>query len=1012
MSRLTAALSLVGMTAFLSGMQASAATYYCDPGAGSMTNSGSATSPWSSLQAVFASGKTFAAGDTIYLRDGDHGFPVITADNTGDVTITKEAGHDPMVRRIDFSGATHWVLDGIRVYRPDGPLPQPVPLIWPVAPLYADSLVRIANTSSYITVRNCTVYSADDVSAWTADDWNTKAWSGIFMASLSHHLTIEKCTVLNTNFAIHMEGNTSNIDVLGNFVKNFCGDGIRANCNDLRIEDNVVLDAYGTNGNHYDMIQGFARARVQIRNNVLISTTSSRPLTANTQGIGAFDGWMDNWVVENNLVAVNHFHGLTLLGARNSRVVNNTVIKNPYYTGSQSPWITISNHSNGTAGSGNVMRNNLSSNRPNSSFPVVGTTQSNNIISTNYTALFVNYAAADFHLKATSAAVNAGTELDAPLIDLDHAARSAPYDVGAFEYQVPNSVPSITATTLPGGIVGENYSQILAATGGNGALVWSMRSGDLPAGLSLSAEGLISGSATTAGTASFTVGVADSDGINDITDEDTQSLSITISPAVATVALTDLTQVYDGSPRSVAFSTNPAGVAVSVTYDGNSSAPANAGSYAVVATVTDPNYIGEATGTLVVEPASAGVVLTNLGHTYDGTPKSATVTTSPAGLSVTLTYDGASAVPSATGTYAVTAEVNDLNYHGSASGTLVISPAPATVTLSDLNHLYDGTPKAPTVTTNPAGLTVDIIYANGVTFPTYPGSYEVVGMVRSSNYNGTASGTLFIGTTALVRHAPVLNAGLDGSLQMLAGENTTLNGSAWVSGDLLVPGTPTMRLNGNPHFGGVVAGTGAMTPAEYLVTLNGGAALRHVVQRIDAVMLPTVSAPPAPSGTVNLTINNSNYSTISWGALRNLTLNGNVGQVVVPAGTYGAFVVNGNNEVVLGVPGASEPAEYNLQNLSLNGSSRLLVVGPIVLTLANGLSLNSSMGDVAHPEWLVVRVASGGVTLNGNVTLSGTVLAPNGTVAINGNSTLVGSVVSDHLVINGSGLLTDPEPSN
>jgi hypothetical protein len=55
-----------------------------------------------------------------------------------------------------------------------------------------------------------------------------------------------------------------------------------------------------------------------------------------------------------------------------------------------------------------------------------------------------------------------------------------------------------------------------------------------------------------------------------------------------------------------------------------------------------------------------------------------------------------------------------------------------------------------------------------------------------------------------VRHAPSLNGNglIQGSLQQLLGENATLNGGFTMTGDLLVPGTPTLRVNGNPTFAG------------------------------------------------------------------------------------------------------------------------------------------------------------------------------------------------------------------
>jgi hypothetical protein len=140
-----------------------------------------------------------------------------------------------------------------------------------------------------------------------------------------------------------------------------------------------------------------------------------------------------------------------------------------------------------------------------------------------------------------------------------------------------------------------------------------------------------------------------------------------------------------------------------------------------------------------------------------------------------------------------------------------------------------------------------------------------------------------------------------------------------------------------------------------------------------------------------------------FATIRNLTLNGSAGQVAVPPGTYGAFTANGSAAFVLGEPGGTSPAAYNLQGLTLNAGARLLIVGPVTLTLANGVTLNGAIGTAAHPEWLALAIASGGLTLNGGATLSGFVTAPAGVVMLNG--TLNGRVVSDRLTINGPGVL-------
>ena len=71
--------------------------------------------------------------------------------------------------------------------------------------------------------------------------------------------------------------------------------------------------------------------------------------------------------------------------------------------------------------------------------------------------------------------------------------------------------------------------------------------------------------------------------------------------------------------------------------------------------------------------SSATVTLGNLTATYDGTPKSATATTTPSGLSVDLTYDGSKTAPTNVGNYTVVGTIDNPWYQGSATGTLIIN---------------------------------------------------------------------------------------------------------------------------------------------------------------------------------------------------------------------------------------------------------------------------------------------------------------------------------------------------
>ncbi|HEV2861284.1 MAG TPA: pectinesterase family protein [Pyrinomonadaceae bacterium] len=140
----------------------------------------------------------------------------------------------------------------------------------------------------------------------------------------------------------------------------------------------------------------------------------------------------------------------------------------------------------------------------------------------------------------------------------------------------------------------------------------------------------------------------------------------------AAVTLSNLAQNATGSPAAVAVATEPAGLPVNVTYNGGPVPPTAIGSYAVVATIDHPDYQGTATGTLVIDRTPVAVTLSNLAHTFDNTPKAATVKTSPAGPAVTVTYNGSTTPPSAAGTYSVVAAVNDPNYRGGTSATMTI----------------------------------------------------------------------------------------------------------------------------------------------------------------------------------------------------------------------------------------------------------------------------------------------------------------------------------------------------
>lgn len=95
---------------------------------------------------------------------------------------------------------------------------------------------------------------------------------------------------------------------------------------------------------------------------------------------------------------------------------------------------------------------------------------------------------------------------------------------------------------------------------------------------------------------------------------------------------------------------------------------------------------GEATVTIT--KATASVTLSNLSQTYNATPRPVGITTEPAGLTVGVTYNGSTTVPITAGSYEVVVTVNEANYQGSVSGTLIIGKASLTIAAKDIVKIF------------------------------------------------------------------------------------------------------------------------------------------------------------------------------------------------------------------------------------------------------------------------------------------------------------------------------------
>lgn len=295
--------------------------------------------------------------------------------------------------------------------------------------------------------------------------------------------------------------------------------------------------------------------------------------------------------------------------------------------------------------------------------------------------------------------------------DTGSTGAGAPFTV-ARAYTFTIAAPTITVTpgTLPNPTAGTAYAQTLSATGGVGPYGFTVSAGALPAGLTLSSAGAVSGTPTEVGTFSFTVTATDANGQTGSTAY-TLALAaptLTLSPAGGTLTATygaAFTQVVTagGSPGPYTYSltgTLPAGMS----FAGNtlSGIPTVPGSYPVSITATDTGLTGAGAPfsvtqaytievpapTLTLTPAT--LPATTAGLAYSETlsasggvaPYAYTVTagTLPTGLS--LSSAGALAgTPTEAGTFNISLTATD-TYGQAVTNTYALVVATPTLTLS------------------------------------------------------------------------------------------------------------------------------------------------------------------------------------------------------------------------------------------------------------------------------------------------------------------------------------------
>ncbi len=547
----------------------------------------------------------------------------------------------------------------------------------------------------------------------------------------------------------------------------------------------------------------------------------------------------------------------------------------------------------------------------------------------------------------------------------------------------------VSTTSLPQGVVGTAYSQTLSATGGSGAgYTWTKSSGSLPAGLSLTSAGTISGTPTATGTATFSVQVTDSD-----SDTATASLTITVNAALSVTTTTlpagtvnvsysqTLAATGGVSPYtwSVSAGSLPAGLTLTASTGAISGTPttvSTAVSFTVKVTDADSNAATQSLSITV--SAGLAVSTTSLGAGTVNVSYSQTLTATggvspytwsissgslPAGLTLTASTGVISGTPTTAGSSSFTVKVTDADSNTATQSLSISIYAALTVTTASL----------PTGAVN-FSYSQTLAAAGGVspyTWSISAGSLPA-GLTLAAN-TGVISGTPTAAGSAVSFTVKVTDSASNTATKSLS---ITINPALSVTTASLPAGTE------NTSYSQMLAATGGQSP--YTWSISAGSLPAGLTL---AGSTGVISGTPTTSGaavdfTVEVTDADSDTAT------QNLSITINPGALVVTTTSLAEGTVDSAYSQTLAATGGASPYTWNIISGSL----------PAGLTLTGSTGVVAGTPTTPGTSSFEVQVEdSASHTATGNVTLKilPTTLAvstsslPNGILGESYDSTLV-----------------------
>ena len=317
-------------------------------------------------------------------------------------------------------------------------------------------------------------------------------------------------------------------------------------------------------------------------------------------------------------------------------------------------------------------------------------------------------------------------------------------------------VITIAPASLPAGQQAEAYSQTLSASGGSGSYSYAVTAGALPAGLSLSGTGALSGTPTVSGSFNFTV--AATDGL-DFGGAQAYTLVVDVAKPIAS---DDTASTSANQAATIAVTGNDSGQITSIAVD---TAPAHG-----TATVNALN--------VVYTPASNFFGTDTLTYTATGPGG----TSAPATVTVTVTP---LAVPTAVAQAATTLAGKAVTIHATqgASGgpftavTLASQPASGTAVVTGQDIVYTPTIDA----SGPVSFTYTLSNRFGVSQPaTITVQVHPVPQVVAQTVDALAGTTVQVELTRQARGGPFTGADLISVSPASAGSGTIVkNGDGY-----------------------------------------------------------------------------------------------------------------------------------------------------------------------------------------------------------------------------------------